>query len=74
MEALKSIAAGYKKNWVPALLGAIGGYFIVKKAIKANSLWAIGAGILVGSAVGSTISVKSTPKVVSTSSAPVTKP
>ncbi len=61
-EALNSIYNGYKKNWIPALLGAIGGFLLVKKAFKSNSMLAIGAGIIVGSAIGSTISIKKAPK------------
>ncbi len=61
-EVLNSVYDGYKKNWIPALLGAIGGFFLVKKAFKSNSMLAIGAGIIVGSAVGSAISIKKSTK------------
>lgn len=65
METINSVIDGYKKNWMIATIGAIGGFLIVKKAFNSGNILAIGTGVLVGSLVGSTISITSKNKSIS---------
>ena len=60
----KNIISNYKINWIASLIGAGIGFFIVKKGIKSNNIMALGAGVLIGSLIGSHISIKKSPKVV----------
>ena len=63
METLKAALYSYKNNWIGTIVGGVAGYYIVKKGVKSENIYALIGGAILGATIGSTIQWKINAKI-----------
>lgn len=58
MEQLKKVANSLKNSPIGAILGAVAGYYAIKKFTSVSNKWAVGALVVVGAVIGAAAEYK----------------